>query len=160
VNPPSSGAIQTVVQGSIAIMKKPKLEVGTKCPIAMVDVVIEKLIGADPSPPTKPTTLPNLIHTTDTMATDAINIQPCIVVVHNVEQNVGHDDTASKSMGTLQDPGFSIAAPSTPHSPVGVPVVHVGEGLDVMEMLWNMPNSETLKELLEFSTVFAQKCRE
>jgi hypothetical protein len=149
VNPPSSGAIQTVVQGSIAIMKKPKLEVGTKCPIAMVDVVIEKLIGADPSPPTKPTTLPNLIHTTDTMATDAINIQPCIVVVHNVEQNVGHDDTASKSMGT-----------STPHSPVGVPVVHVGEGLDVMEMLWNMPNSETLKELLEFSTVFAQMCRE
>jgi hypothetical protein len=35
----------------------------------------------------------------------------------------------------------------------------VGVGLDVMEMLRNMPNSETLKELLEFSTVFAQMCR-
>jgi hypothetical protein len=29
-----------------------------------------------------------------------------------------------------------------------------------MEMLRNMPNNETLKELLEFSTVFAQMCRE
>ena len=28
-----------------------------------------------------------------------------------------------------------------------------------MEMLRNMPNSETLKELLEFSTKFAQFCR-
>jgi hypothetical protein len=36
----------------------------------------------------------------------------------------------------------------------------VGVGLDVMEMLRNMPNSEMLKELLEFSTVFAQMCRE
>jgi hypothetical protein len=33
-------------------------------------------------------------------------------------------------------------------------------GLDVMEMLWNMPNSKTLKELLEFSMVFAQMCQE
>jgi hypothetical protein len=29
-----------------------------------------------------------------------------------------------------------------------------------MEMLRNMPNSETLKELLEFSMMFAQMCRE
>ena len=29
-----------------------------------------------------------------------------------------------------------------------------------MEMLWIVPNNETLKELLEFSTVFAQMCRE
>jgi hypothetical protein len=29
-----------------------------------------------------------------------------------------------------------------------------------MEMLQNMPNSKTLKELLEFSTVFVQMCRE
>ena len=155
-NPLASGAIQTVVQGTIAIMVKPKLEVGTKCPISMVDVVIEKLIGADPSPPTKPTTLPNLIHIINTMATDAINIQPCVEVVHNVEQNIGHDNTASKPVGTLQDPDLSIVAPSTLHSSIGILIDHVGEGLDVMEMLWNMPSSETLKELLEFSTVFAQ----
>ena len=29
-----------------------------------------------------------------------------------------------------------------------------------MEMLRNMPNSETLKELLEFSTVLLQMCQE
>jgi hypothetical protein len=58
-------------------------------------------------------------------------------------------------MGTLQDPGPRVIAPSIPHSPVGVPPDHVGVGLDVMEMVWNMPNSETLKELLEFITVFA-----
>jgi hypothetical protein len=29
-----------------------------------------------------------------------------------------------------------------------------------MEMLQNMPNNKTLKELLEFSTVFARMCRE
>jgi hypothetical protein len=63
-------------------------------------------------------------------------------------------------MGTLQDPGPRVIAPSIPHSPVGVPPDHVGVGLDVMEMVWNMPNSETLKELLEFITVFARMCRE
>jgi hypothetical protein len=154
-NPPASGAIQTIVQGSTTIVEKVELEVGTKCSIAMVDAVIEKLTGADPSPSTVPATLLNPIHTTDTAATDAINIQPCVEVVHNVEQNVGHDNTVSKPAGTLQDPGPSVAAPSTSHSPVGVPPSHVGVGLDIMEMLRNMPNSETLKELLEFSTVFA-----
>jgi hypothetical protein len=126
----------------------------------MVDAVIEKLTGADPSPPTAPAMLPNPIHTTDTVVNDAINIQPRLEVVHNVEQNVGHDDTVSKPAGTLQDLGPSIATPSTLHSPVGVPPDHVGVGLDVMEMLQNMPKNETLKELLEFSTVFAQMCRE
>jgi hypothetical protein len=158
-NPPASGAIPTVVQGSIVIVEKPELEVGTKSPIAVVDAVIEKLIGVDPSPPTAPATLPNLVHTTDAVATDAINIQPRVEVVHNVEQNVGHDDTVPKPAGTLQDPGLSVAALSIPHSPIGVPPDHVGVGLDVMEMLWNMPNSETLKELLEFSTTFAKMCR-
>jgi hypothetical protein len=80
--------------------------------------------------------------------------------VYNVEQNVGHDDTVPKPAGTLQDPGPSVAALSIPHSPIGVPPNHVGVGLDVMEMLRNMPNNETLKELLEFSTVIAQMCRE
>jgi hypothetical protein len=159
-NPPASGAIPTVVQGSTIIIEKPELEVGTESSIAVVDAVIEKLIGVDPSPPTAPATLPNPVHTTDAVATDAINIQPCVEVVHNVEQNVGHDDTIPKPAGTLQDPGLSIVAPSIPHSPIGVPPGHVGVGLDIMEMLRNMPNSETLKELLEFSTTFAKMCRD
>ena len=33
-------------------------------------------------------------------------------------------------------------------------------GLDIIEILQNMPNSETLKELLEFSTMFVQMCWE
>jgi hypothetical protein len=102
----------------------------------------------------------NPIHTIDAVATDAINIQPRVEVLHNVEQNIGHDDMVPKPAGTLQDPGPSVAVPSIPHSPVGVPPDHVGVGLDIMEMLRNMPNSETLKELMEFSTVFAQMCRE
>jgi hypothetical protein len=159
-NPPTSGAIRTVVQGSTAIVEKPELEVGTECPIAMVDAVIEKLIGTDPSPPTVPATLPNPIHTTDTVATDAFNIQPRVEVVHNVQQNVGHDDMVPKPAGTFQDLGPSVAAPSIRHSLVSVLLDHVGMGLDVMEMLRNMSNSEMLKELLEFSTVFAQMCRE
>jgi hypothetical protein len=159
-NPPTSGAIPTVVQGSTVIVEKPELEVGTESPIAVVDAVIEKLTGVDPSPPTAPATLPNPVHTTNAMATDAINIQSCVEVVHNVEQNVGHDDTVPKPAGTLQDPGPSVVAPSIPHSPIGVPPDHVGVGLDVMEMLRNMPNSETLKELLEFSTTFAKMCRD
>jgi hypothetical protein len=36
----------------------------------------------------------------------------------------------------------------------------VGVGLNVMEILRNMPNNEMLKELLEFSTVFTQMYRE
>jgi hypothetical protein len=36
----------------------------------------------------------------------------------------------------------------------------MGVGFDVMEMLRSMPNSKTLKELLEMSTLFAQLCRE
>jgi hypothetical protein len=157
-NPPISGAIQTVVQGSTAIVEKPELEVNTKSPIAVVDAVIEKLIGVDSSPPTAPAMLPNPIHTSDVVATDAINIEPRVEVVHNVEQNVGHDDTVPKPAGTIQDPSPSVAAPSIPHSPVGVPPDHVGVGLDVMEMLRNMPNSKTLKELLEFSMAFVQMC--
>jgi hypothetical protein len=141
-------------------MEKPELGVGTKCSIAVVDAVIEKLTGVDPSPPTALATLPNPVHTTDAVATDAINIQPYVEVVHNVEQNVGHDNTVLKPVGTLQDPGPSVAAPSIPHSPVGIPPDHVRMGLDVMEMLWNMSKNETLKELLEFSTVFAWMCRE
>jgi hypothetical protein len=84
-NPPTSGAIRTVVQGSTAIVEKPELEVGTESPIVVVDAVIEKLTGVDPSPPTAPTMLPNPIHTTDAVATDAINIEPHIEVVHYVE---------------------------------------------------------------------------
>jgi hypothetical protein len=152
-----SGVIRTVLQGSTAIVEKPKLEVGTESPIAMVDAVIEKLTSVDPSSPTAPAMLLNPIHTTDA---DAINIQPCIEVVYNVEQNVGHDNTVPKPVGTLQDPGPSVAAPSIPHFPVGVSLDQVGVGLDVMEMLRNMPNDETLKESLEFSMVFAQMCRE
>jgi NifU-like protein involved in Fe-S cluster formation len=116
-------------------VEKPELEMGTECPIAMVDTVIEKLTSANPSPPIAPATLPNPIHTTDAVATDAINIQPRIEVVHNVEKNIGRDDTVSKLAGTLQDPCPSIAAPSTLHSPVGIPPDYVGVGLDVMEML-------------------------
>jgi hypothetical protein len=153
-----SGAIPTVVQGSTVIVEKPELEVGTESPIAEVDAVIEKLTGVDPSPPTAPTTLPNPVHTTDAVATDAINIQPRVEFVHNVEQNVGHDDMIPNLSATLQDPGPSVATSSIPHSPIGVPPDHVGVGLDVMEMLRNMPNSETLKELLEFSTMFAHMC--
>jgi hypothetical protein len=66
-------------------VEKPELEVGTECSIAMVDAVIEKLIGTEPSPPTTPEMLPNPIHTTDKMAMDAINIQSRVEVVHNVE---------------------------------------------------------------------------
>jgi hypothetical protein len=159
-NPPASGAIPTVVQGSTIIVEKPKLEVGTESPIAVVDAVIEKLTGVNPSPPTTPTTLPNPVHTTDAVATDAINIQPRVEVAHNMEYNVGHDDTVPKPAGTLQDRGPSVAAPSIPHSLIGVPPDYVGVGLDVMEMLRNMPNSEKLKELLELNTMFAQICRE
>jgi hypothetical protein len=159
-NPPANGAIPTVVQNSTVIVEKPELEVGTESPIAVVDAVIEKLIGVDPSPPTTPAMLPNPVHTTDAMATDAINIQPRVEVVHNVKQNVGHDDTVPKPEGTLQDPGPSVAVPSILYSPIGVPPDHVGVGLDVMEMLRNMPNSETLKELLEFSTTFVKICRD
>jgi hypothetical protein len=137
-------------------VEKSELEVGTKCPIAVVDAVIEKLIGVDPSPPIAPPMLLNPMHTIDTVTTDGINIQPRVEVVYNVEQNVGHDDTVSKPAGTLQDPGPSVAALSTLHSPVGIPPDHVGVGLDIMEMLWSMPNIETLKELLEMSTLFAQ----
>ena len=36
----------------------------------------------------------------------------------------------------------------------------MGVGLDIMEMLWNMPNNKTLKELLEFSTMFTRMCQE
>jgi hypothetical protein len=158
-NPPASGAIPTVVQGSTVIVEKPELEVGTESPIVVVDTVIEKLTGVDPSPPTAPATLSNPVHTTDAVATDAINIQPRVEVVHNVEQNVGHD-TVPKPAGTLQDPGPSVVAPSILHSPIRIPPDHVGVGLDVMEMVRNMPNSETLKELLEFSTTFAKMCRD
>ena len=126
----------------------------------MVDAVIEKLIGIDPSPPTAPTMLLNPIHTTDTVATDAINIQPHVEVVHNLEQNVGHDDTVPKPIGTLQDPRPSVVAPSILHSPIGIPPDHVGVGLHVMEMLQNMLNGKMLKELLKFNTVFAQMCQE
>jgi hypothetical protein len=134
--------------------------VGTESPIAVVDAVIEKLIGVDPSPPTAPAMLPNPIHTTGAVATDATNIQPCVEVVYNVEQNVGHDNMVPKPVGTLQDPSPSVAALSILHSPIGIPPDHVGVGLDVMKMLRNMPNSETLKELLEFNTVFAQMYQE
>jgi hypothetical protein len=75
--------------------------VGTESPIAMVDAVIEKLTGVDPSLPLAPAMLPNPIHTTDAVATDAINIQPRVEVVHNVEQNVGHNDTVPKPARTL-----------------------------------------------------------
>jgi hypothetical protein len=100
-NLPASGAIRTVVQGSTAIVEKPELGVGTECPNIVVDAVIEKLIGVDPSLPTALATLPNPVHTTNPVATDAINIQPCVEVMHNVEQNVGHDDTVPKPAGTL-----------------------------------------------------------
>jgi hypothetical protein len=83
-NPPASGP--TVVQGSTIIMEKPELEVGIESPIAVVDAVIEKLTGVDPSPPTAPATLPNPVHTTNAVAMDAINIQPCVEVVHNVSR--------------------------------------------------------------------------
>jgi hypothetical protein len=53
----------------------------------MVDAVIA-MVDADPSPPTAPATLPNPIHTTDMVATNAINIQPRVEVVHNIKQNV------------------------------------------------------------------------
>ena len=122
----------------------------TKSPIVVLDEVIEKLTSVDPFPPTAPTTLPNPVHTIDVVAMDAINIQLCVQVVYNVEQNVGHDDMVPKPAETLQDPGLRVVAPSILHSPVGVPPNHVGVGLNVMEMLQNMPNSETLKELLEF----------
>jgi hypothetical protein len=141
-------------------VEKPELEVGTECPIAMVDVVIEKLIGADPSPPTALPVLPNPIHTTNTVAMNGINIQPRVEVVHNVEQNVGHDDTVSKPAGTVRDLGPSVVASSTLHSPIGIPPDHVGVGLDIMDMLPSMPNSETLKELLAMSMFFVQLCRE
>ena len=62
-------------------------------------------------------------------------------------------------METLQDPGPSVVTPSISHSLVGVLHDHVGVGLDVMEMLQNMPNNETLKELLESSTKFVQLCQ-
>ena len=100
-NPPVSGAIQIVDQGSTAIVEKPKVEVGIKNPIVVVDAVIVKLTSVDPSPPIAPAMLPNPTHTTDMVATDAINKQPCVQVVHNVEQNVGHDDMVSKPAGIL-----------------------------------------------------------
>ena len=135
----------------------------TESPIAVLDVVIEKLIGVDPSRPTVPALLPNPTHTTNMVATNAINEQPRIQVVQNVVQNVGHDDMVLKRARTSQDPDPNVVAPSILHSPVGVPPDHVGPrgvGLDVMEMLQNMPNNATLKELLEFSLTVAQLCRE
>ena len=77
-NPLVNGVIQIVVQGSIAIVEKPEVEVGTKSSIAVVDTVIEKLIGVDPSPPTAPSLLPNPTHTNNMVAMDAINKQPCV----------------------------------------------------------------------------------
>ena len=72
-----------------------------KCPIAMVDAIIKTLTSGDPSPPTVPPMLPNPIHTTNMVAKDGINIQPCVEVVHNVEQNVSHNNTVSKPVGIL-----------------------------------------------------------
>ena len=126
----------------------------------MVDAVIEKLTNIDPCPPTSPITLPNPVHTFDVVAMDSINIQPRVEVVHNVEYYIGHDDMVPKLAGTLQDRGPSIATPSTLHFLVGIPPDHVGVGLNVIEMLWNMPNRKTLKELLEFSMMFVQMCQE
>ena len=100
-NSPMSGVIWTIVQGSIAIVEKLELEVDTKNSIVVVDAVIEKLTGVDPSLPTTPAMLPNPIHTTDAVAANAINIEPRVGVVHNVEQNVGHDNTVAKLAGTL-----------------------------------------------------------
>jgi hypothetical protein len=134
--------------------------VGTECSIAMVDAIIETLTGGDPSPPTTPPMLPNPIHTIDTVVEDGINKQPRVEVVHNVEQNVSHDNTVSKPAGILEDPGLSVAAPTTPHSPMGVPLDHIGVGLNVMEMLRSMSNNETLKELMEMSMQLAQLCHE
>ena len=139
-------------------MEKLKLEVGTEYPIAMVDAIIETQTSRDPSPPIVLATLLNPIHTIDMVAKDGINIQPCIEVVYNVNQNVSHDNMVSKSVGTLKDPGLSIAAPSTPYSPVVVPPNHLGVGLNVMEMLWCILNSKMLKELHEM--LFAQVCQE
>jgi hypothetical protein len=75
--------------------------------------------------------------------------------VHNVEENVSQDDTVSKPVGTSKYPGPSIAAPTTPHFPVGVLSNHMGVGSDIMEMLWSMPNSKMLKELSERSMQWA-----
>jgi hypothetical protein len=134
-------------------VEKVELEVGTKCSIAMVDAVIEKLTGADPSPPTALATLPNPIHTTDTVAMDAINIQPYVEIVHNIEQNVGHNDTVSKPAGTLQDPErcstkyFAFSSQCSTQS-CGCGARHYG----------NASKYAQQQELLEFSTVFAQMC--
>ena len=116
-------------------MEKPEVEMGIESPIAVVDVVIEKLTSVYPSPPTAPTLLPNPTHTTNIVAMDAINKQPCVQVVHNVEQNVGHDNTVPKSAGTLQDPSLSVVVPSILYSPVDVLLDHVGVEPDIMKML-------------------------
>jgi hypothetical protein len=79
----------------------PRTATVAKCPIAMVDAIIETLTGGDPSPPTAPPTLSNPIQTTDTVAKDGINIQPRVEVVHNVEQNVSLGNMVSKPAGTL-----------------------------------------------------------
>ena len=100
-NPLLSGVIQTIVQGSTTTVEKLEVEVGTESPIAVVDAVIKKLTGVDPPPPTVPALPPNPTHTTNMEVTDAINKQPRVQVVHNVEQNVGHDDTVPKPAGTL-----------------------------------------------------------
>jgi hypothetical protein len=63
-------------------------------------------------------------------------------------------------VGISEDPGSSVAAPTTPHSPMGVPLDHIGVGLNVMEMLRSMSNNETLKESLECSTQWVQLCIE
>ena len=80
--------------------------------------------------------------------------------MHNVEQSVSHDDTVPKPAGTLEDPGSSVAAPITLHFLIGVPLDHIGVGLNVMEMLRSMSNRETLKELMEMSMQLVQLCQE
>ena len=58
---------------------------GTESPIAVADAVIEKLTDIDPSPPTALALLVNPTHTSNMVATHAINKQPHVQVVYNVD---------------------------------------------------------------------------
>jgi hypothetical protein len=92
-NPPPNGVLPTLVKGSTTIVEEPELEVGPKCPIEMVDAVIERVTGGDPSPHNALPTLQNPIHITGTVVEDGINIQLCIEIVHNVKENISRNDT-------------------------------------------------------------------
>ena len=128
-DPLLSRGIPTLVKGSIAVVEEPELEVGAKCSIQMVDVVINRVTCGDPLPHNALPILLNPTHITDTAVEDGINIQPYLEVVYKVKENECQINAVSKPVGMSKDPSPRIAVPTSLHPLIGVLPDQMGVGL-------------------------------